>query len=85
MEARIAPKPYDYALAASESLPKLYARATTLKDEVYRAWMDRLAVFFRDPDLAKQTEARRRIEYIDRYLLQREPRKPMQPEKKVRK
>lgn len=51
----------------------LYANAKCLKDEVYRQWMGNLAVHARDvTDPEKQDEALRRIDYIDRELLNRE-------------
>lgn len=53
----------------SVNLDILYRSSRTLKDSVLHAWVRRLEVFLLAGDIRVATEAGRRIDYIQRVLL----------------
>jgi len=60
------------AITRTVSLDRLYASAHTLKDSVYRQWMDNLRPFLLDPEPGKAAETARRMDYIEKNLLRGE-------------
>lgn len=65
-------KPYDWKMAQTVSLARLYENARCLKNSVYRRWMDNLQQFISDPNPLIRDEAMRRIEYISENLVRGE-------------